>query len=194
MDNESVTEDPRVARTRRDVVAAVSGILLEDGWDAVTHAAVAGRSGYSKGTVYSHWPTRLDLVRASIEQICSEADHPKQTGDLREDLRTSLLDFATDLSEGHVDRLLAGVLERARLGEVVRTLRRRLYDTGTSGLRAILETHLHPDDVAPVLTQLTGAVFVRVSFEEEDAIEDFVDDLIRRVLASARAVSSSSTP
>ena len=52
--------DPRVARTRRDVVDATAALLLEVGWDGVTHARVAQRSGYSKATVYAHWPARLD--------------------------------------------------------------------------------------------------------------------------------------
>jgi AcrR family transcriptional regulator len=184
--DQAAVADPRIVRTRRDVVETVSALLLEEGWEAVTHAAVATRSGYAKGTVYAHWPTRLDLVRAAIEQICDAAHHPAPTGDLHADLLAGLRDFATDLSERHLDRLLAGVIERTGQGEVVRSLRRRLYDTGTSGLRAILDTHVHPDDIAPILTQLTGAVLVRVTFEGEPATDDFIDDLIRRALTSAR--------
>ncbi|WP_433792656.1 TetR/AcrR family transcriptional regulator [Actinoplanes sp. CA-252034] len=186
MSDQVAAADPRIVRTRRDVVETVSALLLEDGWEAVTHAAVATRSGYAKGTVYAHWPTRLDLVRAAIEQICDAAHHPAPTGDLHADLRAGLHDFATDLSERHLDRLLAGVIERTGQGEVVRSLRRRLYDTGTSGLRAILDAHIHPDDIAPVLTQLTGAVLVRVTFEGEPATDDFIDDLIHRALTSTR--------
>jgi AcrR family transcriptional regulator len=176
--------DPRVARTRRDVVGATSALLLEDGWDAVTHAAVARRAGYSKATVYAHWPTRLDLISASIDQICDEADHPAATGDLRADLRASLADFAEDLTRGHLDRLLAGVVERANGSEVVGRLRTRLYETGTSGMRAILESHVVQRDVEPALALLTGAVLVLVTFEGEQAGTAVLDDLIDRVLAS----------
>lgn len=176
--------DPRVARTRRDVVAATSALLLEEGWDAVTHAAVARRAGYSKATVYAHWPTRIDLIRASIEQICDEADHPAPTGDLRADLRASLTDFAEDLTHGHLDRLLAGVVERANDSEVVGHLRTRLYETGTSGMRAVLEAHVAPRDVEPALALLTGAVLVLVTFEGRPASTAVIDDLVDRVLAS----------
>lgn len=179
--------DPRVARTRRDVVGATASLLLEHGWDGVTHAEVARRSGYSKATVYTHWPARLDLVRSAIEQICDVAHHPPATGDLRADLRSSLLDFATDLSNGHLDRLLAGVVERASTSEVVGALRTRLHETGTAGLRAILEAHLRPTDVDPSLALLTGGVFVRVTFEGRTATEAFIDDLIDRVLSAARS-------
>lgn len=176
--------DPRVARTRRDVVGATSALLLEEGWDAVTHAAVARRAGYSKATVYTHWPTRLDLIRASIEQICDEADHPPATGDLRADLRAALADFADDLTRGHLDRLLAGVVERGGDNEVVGRLRTRLYETGTSGMRAVLAAHVAERDVEPALALLTGAVLVLVTFEGRPVSTAVLDDLIDRVLAS----------
>ena len=172
-------------RTHRDVVAATAELLVAGGWDAVTHAEVARRSGYSKATVYAHWPTRFDLVRASIERICDEAGHPVATGDLRQDLRTSLLDFAHDLTVGHLDRLLAGVVEHAghlEHGPAVAQLRLRLYETGTRALRAILTTHLDPADVEPSVVMLTGAVLVQVSYAGQPATPAFVDDLIDRVI------------
>ena len=177
--------DPRVARTRRDVVDATAALLLDAGWDAVTHAEVARLAGYSKATLYTHWPTRLDLIAAAIDQICDTDHHSRPTGDLRADLRTALEDFARDLTDGNLDRLLAGVVERANTSAVVSRLRGRLYETGTSGLRAVLESHLAAGDVDPVLALLTGAVLVRVTFEGQPATADYVDDLIERVIGSA---------
>ena len=177
--------DPRVARTQRDVVDAAAAVLLEEGWDAVSHVEVARRAGYAKATVYTHWPKRLDLIRAAIDQICDDSHNPPTTGDLREDLRASLADFARDLSEGHLDRLLAGVVERANENDVVQALRQRLYDTGTSGMRGILVSHLAPRDVEPSLALLVGAVLVRVTFEGKAATRAFIDDLIGRVLGAA---------
>jgi AcrR family transcriptional regulator len=176
--------DPRVVRTRRDVVDATAALLLEHGWDGVTHAEVARSSGYSKATIYTHWPARLDLIAAAIDQICDQAHHPATTGDLRLDLRTALLDFATDLTDGHLDRLLAGVVERANASEVVSSLRTRLYESGTSGMRSILVAHLDKKDVEPVLALLTGAIFVRVTFEGVAATGRFVDDIIERALGA----------
>lgn len=186
------TLDPRIARTRRDVVAATTALLLDEGWDAVGHAEVARRAGYSKATVYAHWPTKLDLIRASIDQICDDAGHPRATGDLRADLRDSLADFANDLTVGHLDRLLAGVVERANHSPIVGELRARLYETGTRALRGILAAHLHPDDVDPSLTLLTGAVLVQVTFEGREASAAVIDDLIERVLGSARLLKDRS--
>ena len=177
--------DPRIARTRRDVVAVTSDLLLADGWDAVTHAEVARRAGYAKATVYTHWPTRTDLIRDAIDQICDHAEHPAPTGDVRLDLRVSLADFARDLSEGHLDRLLGGVVERAHQGPVIAALRTKLYDTGTQSLRAVLAAHVRPGDVDPILALLTGAILVRVTFEAKPATRAFIDDLVERVLATS---------
>lgn len=179
--------DPRVARTRRDVVDTTAGLLLEKGWDGVTHAEVAQRSGYAKATIYAHWPARLDLIRDAVEHVCDQAHHPAPTGNLRADLRAALLDFATDLSESHLDRLLAGLVERVHTSKVVSALRTRLYETGTSGMRAILEAHLDPADVDPSLELLTGAVFVRVTFEGADATAPYIDDLVDRVLRASES-------
>jgi AcrR family transcriptional regulator len=176
------TIDPRIVRTQRDVVRATADLLVAGGWEAVTHAEVARRAGYSKATIYAHWPTRLDLVRASIGRLCDEADHPASTGNLHADLRVSLLDFADDLTVGHLDRLLAGVVEHADHGPAVADLRLRLYETGTAGLRAILTEHLDAADVEPALVLLTGAVLVHVTYAGQSATPAVVDDLIVRVV------------
>ena len=61
-----VDVDPRVVRTRRDVLAAAREVLLEEGWEGVTVSRVADRSGYARTTLYRHWPQRLDLLRDLI--------------------------------------------------------------------------------------------------------------------------------
>jgi len=176
--------DPRVVRTRRDVVDAATELFLGEGWNAVTHAEVARRAGYSKATVYAHWPTRLDLVRDSVIRICSEAEHAPPTGDLRADLVRDLLDFAGDLAGGHLARVLGGVLERAATDPIVEELRQLLWDEGTRSLETILRAHLPRSAVAPSLALLTGAVLVRVGFEGRPATKAFIDDVVDRVLAS----------
>lgn len=176
--------DPRVVRTRRDVVEAAAELFGSQGWTGVTHAEVARRAGYSKATVYAHWPTQLDLVRASVGRICDVAQHPEPTGDLRADLINGLLDFAGDLAEGRLERVLGGILERAAGDPAVGDLRRQLYEEGTRALEAVLRSHLPDEDVEPSLALLVGGVLARVSFQAEPAPEAFVTDLVDRVLAA----------
>lgn len=182
MANTAELSDPRISRTRRDVVATAAEILLVDGWENVTHAEVSRRSGYARATIYTHWPTRLDLVREAIDRICDEAHHPEPTGDLRADLITALEDFAADLSTGHLARVLGGVIERSGTDPIVDQLRRRLYDTGTAGLRQALQAHFSPEDVDIALALMTGAVLVRVTFEGQPASPSFLSDLVDRAV------------
>ncbi|GAA3289884.1 TetR/AcrR family transcriptional regulator [Streptomyces cinereospinus] len=177
--------DPRVQRTRRDVVDAATALFKSEGWEALTHAEVARRAGYSKATVYAHWPTRLDLVRASVGQICGTTEHAQPTGDLRADLVRELLDFAGDLSQGHLTRVLGGVFERAGSDPAVDEMRQQLYAEGSRSLEAILSAHLPKESVEPCVALLTGGVLVRVALQASPATREFVEDLVERVLASA---------
>ncbi len=177
--------DPRVQRTRRDVVDAATALLASDGWGAVTHAEVARHAGYSKATVYAHWPTRLDLIRASVGQLCDSADHPPPTGDLRADLVRELLDFADDLSRGALTRVLGGVFERVGSDPAVDEIRQQLCTTGTRTMEAILGSHLPPESIQPCLVMLTGGVLVRVALQAAPASREFVEDLVDRAIASS---------
>ena len=176
--------DPRVARTRRDVVDAAVSLFLAKGWSALTHAEVARRAGYSKATVYAHWPTRLDLVRASVTQICSATEHQQPTGDLRADLVRELTGFAGALSHGHLERVLGGVLERAGSDPAVDELRQQLYEEGTRSMEIILRAHLPSDAVEPCLLLLSGGVLVREAFQGRPADRAFIEGLVDRVLAT----------
>ncbi|MFJ6022261.1 TetR/AcrR family transcriptional regulator [Nocardiopsis alba] len=175
-------EDPRVTRTRRDVIRASAASLLERGWTATTHAEVARRAGYSKATIYAHWPTPVDLMRDTIARICEDTTPPPMGGDLREDLHTSLSALAWTLSEGRYDRLMASVIEHAGDNENARELQERLYETATAGIRDVLTSHLRRDDVEPCLAMLVGAVLVRATYEGRSVSPGFITDIIDRAL------------
>lgn len=177
--------DPRVRRTQRDVTDAAAQLLGAEGWSAVTHAEVAKRAGYSKATVYGHWPTRLDLIRAAFGQLCAPGDHASPTGDLRADLVRDLTDFAGDLTDGPLTRLVGGVLERAGTDPAIDELRQQLIDEGSSGIAAVLDAHLDRDDAQAALSLLIGGVLYRVALEGKRLTKPAVEDLVDRVLATA---------
>jgi AcrR family transcriptional regulator len=85
-----------VARTRHDVLAAAVRLLTTTGWDRVTHANVAVEAGYSKGTLYVHWPERIDLLRDTLSSY-KQLRHHTVTGDLRADLIGELITFRSAL-------------------------------------------------------------------------------------------------
>ncbi|MFR9726250.1 TetR-like C-terminal domain-containing protein [Streptomyces sp. MS19] len=116
--------------------------------------------------------------------MCGTTEHPQPTGDLRADLIRGLLDFAGDLSEGHLTRVLGGVFERAGTDPAVDEMRQQLYAEGAHSLEAILGSHLPEEAVAPCVALLAGGVLVRVALQGAPATRDFIEDLVDRVLAS----------
>jgi len=107
-------DDPRVERTRAAVIDAARELLMTDGPGAITHASVATAAGVSRTTVYSHWPTRSDLLRATIDSI--RHDKPQVgdlTGSLRHDLGVLFGPLVRDLSDEQRAPMIANMMERA---------------------------------------------------------------------------------
>ena len=109
---EQAAVDPRVVRTRNDVLQAALDVLVDEGWDAVTHPHVARVAGYSKATLYAHWPDRLALVRDAFARF-GAMPHADPVGTLREDLVVELRSFRSAMVEHRLDRALAVLAERA---------------------------------------------------------------------------------
>ena len=108
------TDDPRVERTRTAVIEAASELLMADGPSAITHANVAAAANVSRTTVYTHWPTREDLLRATIDSIGRDKPGVDDlTGSLRTDLGILLAPIAIDLADAQRAPMIANMIERA---------------------------------------------------------------------------------
>ncbi|WP_064062559.1 TetR/AcrR family transcriptional regulator [Rhodococcus gordoniae] len=57
----------RSRATRRRLLEATIDCLAESGWAATTVGVVAERAGVSRGATQHHFPTREDLITASLE-------------------------------------------------------------------------------------------------------------------------------
>jgi AcrR family transcriptional regulator len=112
-------EDSRVARTRADVGRAALEVLTQEDWDAVTHARVAEKAGYSKTTLYSHWPSKVDLVAMALDAV-GELPHHDRTGDLRADLIGELLLFRSAVRDMRLDRVLLAMAQSASVEQMAR--------------------------------------------------------------------------
>ena len=149
--------DARVVRTRRDVLAATIEEIVGGGWDAVTHARVAARAGYSKATVYVHWPDRLALVREAFATF-AQMPHSRLTGDLREDLVGEMASFRSAMTEHRLDRALAVLAERAGPVPELVEVRDAFVADGERQMRAILAPVLSGARLEAVTAALCGAV------------------------------------
>lgn len=63
--------DTRPARER--LVRAAQGLYAEQGVDATTPREVLERSGVGQGSLYHHFPSKLDLARAALRRTAEES-------------------------------------------------------------------------------------------------------------------------
>lgn len=149
--------DARVTRTRRDVLAASIDELIDGGWDSVTHARVAARAGYSKATVYSHWPDRLALVRDAFAQL-GKLPHFEPTGDVRVDLIGELTSFRNVMTTYRLHRVLAILAERSIPVPELAEVRDAFVRDGEDPLRRILRSVVDGNRLEVATFMLCGAI------------------------------------
>ena len=149
-------EDARVARTRADVSRAALKVLVESGWDDVTHARVAETAGYSKTTLYTHWPSRFDLIAMALDAL-GDMPHHQPTGDLRADVAGELQVFRQAITDLGLDRILSGMTLSSSAKEVAR-LRHRVNTDGQRPLRELLAQRFTGHRLEAAVSMLTGVV------------------------------------
>lgn len=177
-------EDPRVARTRRDVRDAVVAILAEDGFDGLTHARVAEQAGYARNTLYRHFPDRNALLMLATGIEDTEI-HAVRTGDTRADLVGEMRAFRDALAGDVLPRLMATMIERAEHDPELADLRVQVSAMGNDQLRAVLQDaqaagEIRDDvDADELCDRLAGPVayvrFCRGRDMTDAAIERLVD-------------------
>ncbi|WP_310768662.1 TetR/AcrR family transcriptional regulator [Mycobacterium sp. Z3061] len=191
-DRPSDGEDARVARTRADVARATLKILNGEGSEAITHARVAEMAGYSKTTVYTHWPARVDLITLAIESL-GEMPHHERSGDLRVDLVEELKVFRSGIIELRLDRVLASMAQWASQ-EQVRELRDKVNSDGQRQMYAMLGEVFAGAQLDASVSMLTGVVacpsLMYGTLPDDDIIEAAVDMVLRSAGSPPRTVET----
>ena len=149
--------DPRIVRTRNDVLRATLQVLMDEGWDAVTHQHVAEVAGYSKATVYNHWRSRADLIRDAFMRL-RDMPHHVPTGDLRTDLIEEVTTFRTGIEEQHLARALCVLVDLTDSVPDLDEVRDRLVTDGERVVRELLSPVLHGTELEAATLMLCGAV------------------------------------
>ena len=175
--------DPRVERSRAAVLAAAYDLLIADGPDAVSHGQVAAAANVSRTTVYKHFPTRGELLRATLE-VMGKPLPAELTGDLRTDLQRLMADLVADLSDDQRTRAIAAMIERAQHDPTVAAVRDDIVCEAHEQFRTIvahgvasgeLRAGIDPD---LAMSGLVGTLF----FKRFMAGEPIDDDLAARVV------------
>lgn len=181
------SDDPRVERTRVAVIEAASDLLMADGPSAITHGNVAVAANVSRTTVYNHWPTREDLLRATIDSIGKVTpDVADLTGSLRDDLAMLCAPLVVDLTDDQRAPMIANMMERALHDTTVAAVRDEFLGAFHVVFAQVIANAVaagelrHDIDVDRSLATLMGSfLFIRfmsnVTFDEAGA-EAIIDD------------------
>ncbi len=149
--------DARVIRTRNDILRAALEVLIALGSEGVTHARLSQVAGYSKATVYKHWPTRADLLRDTFTRL-GDVPHHVPTGDLRTDLIMEATTFRTAMEEQRLDRVLAVLSDLSHSDPELAKIRDKLVADGERVVRELLQPVLHGTELEAATLMLCGAV------------------------------------
>ncbi len=184
------SDDPRVERTRAAVVEAAAELMMHDGPGAITHVNVAAAANVSRTTVYTHWPTREDLLRAAIDSIRRHRPLVTDlTGSLRTDLTAVFGPLVADLVDDQRAPMIANMMERALHDPEVIAVRDEFLTEFGTVLDRIIETAIADgelrSDVDPALStaSLVGSfLFLRFMSSDgfdADLADQVIDDFIR---------------
>jgi AcrR family transcriptional regulator len=179
--------DPRPNRNRTLALDAAKALLVESGWDAVTHLAVAERSGLGRTTLYRFWPERADLLRDLIESELP-SNELVATGDLRADLVSEMLRLAGRVNDPRTAAMALTVAERAATDPQFAKLRDRWHLEATGGVRALIRegaaAGLLRQSIVPQdgVDQLAGPMVLRGLFAGESVTPDYVEQTVDRFL------------
>jgi AcrR family transcriptional regulator len=176
-------EDARVSRTRADVARAALAVLTGEGSEAVTHARVAELAGYSKTTLYTHWPARIDLIAMAIETL-GDMPHTARTGDLRADVIAELKVFRRAITDLRLDRVLTGMAEWASV-EQMRQIRDKVNTDGQHQMYEMLGEHFSGPALDAAVSMLTGVIacpsVMFGTLPDDDVIEAGVDIVLASI-------------
>lgn len=184
-------EDPRVARTRQAVHAAVHELLRRSGIESVTHQRVAEAAGVGRASVYRHWPARTDLILDALAARPPVTEW-RTSGDVARDLRTELGRIREVLEESALLPQIVALIGRAEWEPELRELKLQLVDHASRPLRAALVAavgrHDLPEsiDFGLALARLAGPLFFRKLVTDEAVDDAFVDAVVDAFLGEGR--------
>lgn len=191
--------DPRADRSRSAGLEAARAILVEEGWDALTHLRVAERSDLHRATIYRHWPTPLALLHDVLTQEAALAQI-SVTGDLRTDLTAALDLVRHELEDRDFGRVLTALIDRAEWDTDIRDIKVNLAREALTAVEDLLRAAVQRGDLSPDLqpstsvAQLIGPLLFRRLLAHETVTTQFIQTIIEGFLATygkaARAGSS----
>ncbi|MED1791437.1 TetR/AcrR family transcriptional regulator [Brevibacillus nitrificans] len=185
----SANLNKRVERSRHAVLTTAFELLSEGGVTSFSVDEVVRRSGVAKTTIYRHWPTREALVIDACSQMIAEQETP-DTGSLEGDVTAILKEIAHLLPTANWSYVLPSIVDTAERNPEFAEIHSRIQRGHAAPLREVLERAVRRGelsahaDVSTIIAALLGPLFYRRWFSRETIDDQFVKEIINRVLAS----------
>ncbi len=181
--------DARIIRTRHDVLRTALQVAIEQGWEAVTHPTIAAQAGYSRATLYNHWPTRADLLRDAFLRL-GDIPHPVPTGEVRADLIAELISFRDAMRDRQLDRALAVLIDLSVSDPVMQEVRDRVVADGEHAVRALLKPIAGRQRVDVASLMLCGVLVQTALLHGREPKNREIAEAVDTVLAGLRGNSA----
>jgi AcrR family transcriptional regulator len=185
----------RAERIRQAVLQASAALLRDRGVSGFTVEAIVERTGIAKTTIYRHWPSRAELLVATIDSLTPEKPLP-DTGSLRGDLVEYFSAGARALEDGSYPRQLQtipGLIEAGQGDPGIAAAVGRATAQMLAALKAILKNarargEVRDDrDLGTVANILVGAIFVRRAFLDKDPTHAYIEAVVDTILDGVSA-------
>jgi TetR/AcrR family transcriptional regulator, regulator of autoinduction and epiphytic fitness len=192
--------DPRIERSRSQVLAAAAEVLVEVGYGALTIEAVAARSGVAKSTIYRHWPGKPQLV---ADAFCHVHDHEDVAepppGPVRDRVAVILRRLAVDMGvTNRLACLVPALIDAAESSDEMAALAPRIVDERAQPLVDVLDEAVQVGelplgtDTRLLADALVGPILLARLFHRPPIDSDDIPGLVDQLLPVAR--SPRSTP
>ncbi|WP_040812725.1 TetR/AcrR family transcriptional regulator [Nocardia concava] len=184
---------PRDPQLDAQVLAATQELLVSDGYEATTIAAVARRAGVVATSIYRRWPSKRALIEDAAFTL-DTGNYPVPTGDLRADLLAWTRLFLAAAAYPPARSALPGLLAAYHDN---REEHRRILDLGEQPTRAALRELLADAaaagqaspacDADAVFELLRGATLFRALTHGDENADAFCHQIADALLAVAAA-------
>jgi AcrR family transcriptional regulator len=169
---------PRSAAIDEAVLAAARRQLAEDGYAALSFAAVAEEAGTTRPAIYRRWSTKAALAESAMASIPAEEARPAAPATHPfTDLVAELADFRRGVSLPGRLSLVGTMLQTTTAPDATARYRARVVAPRRVRLRAIFERAAadgaldREADIAVAVTMLTGSWYARCLAGEEEPDE-----------------------
>lgn len=158
----------RTAKVTSQALSASARILLEEGYEALGHRQVALAAGIADTTVYRRWPTKAELVLATVQHMAGEAIAVPDLGTLEADLRALADQVITYLSQPAVAHMVSALVAALAHLDGAEEARRAFWQGRFAGAAVIVEKAMARGEVragidpTEVIETMAAPIYLRL--------------------------------